>query len=111
MLRHLSLRRPARDTGDGSTRRPVRLSPAGNALPGFCSADPNATVDARHIYVSADGRSLYTANSASEVGIDSYSVSSDHLTLRWHFDPGWYEMSTDAYAPYYRPFVGMPRVP
>jgi DNA-binding beta-propeller fold protein YncE len=63
------------------------------------------------IEVSLDGRSLYTANSASEVGIDSYSVSSDHLTSRWHFDPGWYETSTDAYAPYYRPFVGMPRVP
>lgn len=61
--------------------------------------------------VSLDGRYLYTANSASEVGIDSNTVSWNHLTTRWHFDPGWYETSTDAYAPYYRPFVGMPRVP
>lgn len=60
---------------------------------------------------SLDGRYLYTGNSVDVLGIDSYSLSWSSMTLRWHWDPQWYAPTDNVYSPFYRPFVGMPRVP
>ncbi|MFM7252684.1 MAG: hypothetical protein ACKO27_06420 [Ilumatobacteraceae bacterium] len=89
----------------------VQVSRTGRTLADIYISNGWGPIGNQGLEVSLDGRYLYTANSAEELALDANSVSWDHLTRRWRFEPGWYEMTSNAYAPFYRPFVGMPRVP
>lgn len=53
---------------------------------------------------------LFTGNSADQLGVDAYTFpTSTSMTRLWHVDPGHFTQTGDAYAPYYRPYVGMPK--
>jgi hypothetical protein len=58
---------------------------------------------------SLTGDTFYTGNSVDQLGVDAYVFGGyGTMTRSWHVDPGWYPQTGDVYAPYYRPYVGMP---
>lgn len=60
---------------------------------------------------SLSGTTLFTGNSADQLGVAAYTFPTySTMTRQWLVDPGYFAQTGDGYAPYYRPYVGMPRV-